>query len=37
MSHVILPQGYKEKLDLYQTQMAIGRLKLLFQNELAES
>ena len=36
MSRVILPQSYSEKLDLYETQLAIGRLKLLFQNALAE-
>ena len=37
MSRVILPQSYSEKLDLYETQMAIGRLKFLFQNALTET
>ncbi len=36
MNRVILPEKYVEKLDIYQTQLAIGILRQYFQNILAE-
>ena len=35
MNHVMIPRHYEEKLDIYQTQLAIGRLKQIFQKKLA--
>ena len=35
MNRVIIPHNYKEKLDIYQTQLAISRVKQVFQQKLA--
>ena len=37
MSKVVIPQGYKSSLDLYETQVAIGKLKQIFQERLANN
>ena len=36
MNKVIVPKNYVEKLDIYQTQLAIGELRQFFQNRLAK-
>ena len=36
MNQVLLPEHYVEKLDIYQTQLAIGKLKSFFQHALAK-
>ena len=33
---IIIPNGYKSKLSLYRTQLAIGTLKRIFEGELCE-
>ncbi len=33
---IIIPNGYKSKLSLYRTQLAIGTLKRIFESELCE-
>ena len=35
MNRVIIPHNYKENLDIYQTQLAISRVKQVFQQKLA--
>lgn len=37
MNTVIIPKDYTEKLDIYQTQLAIGNLRQIFQKHLAEN
>ena len=37
MSTLIIPQGYKSRLTLYETQTAIGELKRLFQDNLSHA
>ncbi|MBQ8861283.1 MAG: aspartate--ammonia ligase, partial [Clostridia bacterium] len=37
MSKVIIPEGYKPCLGMYQTQMAIGLLKRIFENKLCDA
>jgi len=34
MSFTYIPQGYHSKLNLYETQMAIGTLKRIFEENL---
>ena len=36
MNRVILPKKYVEKLDIYQTQLAIGMLRQFFQQRLCQ-
>lgn len=36
MNKVTVPKNYVEKLDIYQTQLAIGELRQFFQNRLAK-
>lgn len=35
MNRVLIPKNYEEKLNIYQTQLAISRVKQLFQQKLA--
>lgn len=35
MSQIMIPKGYRPILDLYETQVAIGNLRHIFQNKLA--
>ena len=37
MSKVIIPEGYKPHLGMYETQMAIGLLKRIFENKLCSA
>ena len=37
MSKVIIPEGYKPRLGMYETQMAIGLLKRIFENRLCSA
>jgi len=37
MSNVVVPSGYASHLSLYQTQVAIGNMKRLFENNLAQA
>lgn len=37
MSKSFIPDGYKEKLTLYETQTAIGKVKRVFEDSLSES
>jgi len=37
MSKLIIPQGYKSCLELYQTQIAIGKLKRIFEDHLSKA
>ena len=37
MSKVIIPEGYKPRLGMYETQMAIGLLKRIFENRLCNA
>jgi aspartate--ammonia ligase len=37
MSKLIVPKGYKSALNLYDTQTAIGRIKRIFEDKLAEA
>lgn len=37
MSKTIVPDGYTSKLNLYETQTAIGKLKRLFEDNLSEN
>ena len=37
MNTVIIPKKYTEKLDIYQTQLAIGMLRQIFQKHLAKN
>jgi len=37
MSKLIIPQGYKSKLSLYETQTAIGKMKRLFEDNLSRA
>lgn len=34
MSNVIVPEGYKSALNMYETQKAIGMLKRIFEDNL---
>ena len=37
MSKTIIPEGYKSSLNLFDTQVAIGKLKRIFEDNLAQS
>ena len=37
MSKVIVPEGYKSALGMYETQTAIGMLKRIFENKLCSA
>ncbi|MCL2372055.1 MAG: aspartate--ammonia ligase [Defluviitaleaceae bacterium] len=37
MSKLIIPPGYKSKLNLYETQTAIGQLKRIFEDNLSQA
>lgn len=37
MSKIIIPEGYKSLLSLYETQTAIGKMKRIFEDKLAQS
>lgn len=37
MSKVIVPEGYKSALGMYETQTAIGMLKIIFENKLCSA
>lgn len=37
MSNLIIPEGYRSTLNLYQTQSAIGTLKRIFEDNLSEA
>ena len=37
MSKTIIPEGYKSSLNLFDTQVAIGKLKRIFEDNLAQA